>query len=178
MKTVYYYRTTDSAVLAGHLADTLDSARIEGMGFAFAQQFGAEARFTVEFLPRFAGVAFSKESPCLTPKLWAESKGGLWYPKDPATVRGKNPDAASGEAVKLCRLFTKTWPSEASKVRTSHLLRAFGLPAEPTEGEAASYFETGGAGYFASTLPVTAPEICAGEFVAAQAVFAKHESKA
>jgi hypothetical protein len=81
-KPHFYYRCTNSAVIAAVTAFFDKCAVIEKAGDAFAARFGGEARFYSRFGTSFGGVAFKRDKPPKDEALWTKpDKHGMRWPK-------------------------------------------------------------------------------------------------
>lgn len=170
MRVVFYYSSTDAGLIEAKAMDNTDSAAVQMAGADFAALFGAKAMFTQGFAPRFAGIAFDKESPAKNWLIWTKptQQNPCMVPLNPAHLR----QGLQANAKYVSEVYRDKWPVEAAKARESHLLQALGVSEAATVGNALAYFfDKGGVSWIASTLPLRFTEIVASQYDAAQGQF-------
>lgn len=152
VRILFYYRSTDPAIIEGKVKDHEGSLLIEQQVQAFAARFGAVPVFSMGIAPHFVGVTFPKDGPPPQhKKLWTEPV------KNNICMRPKTqniPSNLRGAAQKLAAEWVEHFPGELAKPRESLLLKALGLSEQALVGNAINYFYHGETSWIVCSMPL------------------------
>lgn len=171
MRTIYYYRREDTDIRDAKARDNAESLTLEQTAQAFAALFGAVPVFTTGSpTPSMAGITWVKPNRPKNPLLWTQpTKNDLRQFPLPKRPKAKNLWEAYDALVKQ---WNDTFPVDATKPRTSHLLAALGLSESLIVGNAMQYFfGKDGVSWVATSLPLDESkftEVKGSEFAAAK----------
>lgn len=155
MMLLFYYRIADARLVNAKAADGMKALQVEDEGKKFAALFGAKAIFYNGFTPRFAGIAFDKESPPPQNgwKVWTAPQPGrpCMLPLQMSAVPRKLASLANHMNVK----YKEFWPTAAAEKWTSNLLNALGISDAAAQGNAMNiFYDEDGVTWVATTVPL------------------------